>query len=185
MTEPIARPVRGGRAGLEPATNGLPTGLTRPEQLTIRHSSGRVIDDDGSLIRACTPQGGSSGVPTASSHQQEVRRGDRGGAVGRPHVRTITGACARSCCVEASHTGAMRQVSGGSFSTKVLFAVLGDVKVCGRGHFTAGMNAPSVVSSVAAIDGKLRTALIRSSRARNSLPIATGRPRSSSSPTGA
>jgi len=57
MTEPITRPVRGGRAGLEPATNGLPTGLTRPEQLTIRHSSGRVIDDDGSLIRACTPQG--------------------------------------------------------------------------------------------------------------------------------
>jgi len=91
MTEPIARPVRGGRAGLEPATNGLPTGLTRPEQLTIRHSSGRVIDDDGSLIRACTPQGSLKRGANGVIAQQEVRRGDRGGAVCRLHVRTITG----------------------------------------------------------------------------------------------
>ena len=73
MTEPIARPVRGGRAGLEPATNGLPTGLTRPEQLTIRHSSGRVIDDDGSLIRAWLKRGANGVIGTNTRCDEETR----------------------------------------------------------------------------------------------------------------
>ena len=184
MTEPIARPVRGGRAGLEPATNGLPTGLTRPEQLTIRHSSGRVIDDDGSLIRVYTARVAQAGC-------QRRHRTTRG-APRRPWRRCLPTTCADD--YRAAHgRAALRlliqehapSIRWFIFNRAVLFAVLGDVKVCGRRHFMAGMNAPSVVSSVAAIDGKLRTALIRSSRARNSLPIATGRPRSSSSPAGA
>ncbi len=177
MTEPIARPVRGGRAGLEPATNGLPTGLTAARAtydspfIGSGHRRRRVTDPR--VYTAGWLKRGANGViaPTRGAPRRPWRR------CWPTTCADDYRACARSCCVEASHTGAMRQL--------VLFAVLGDVKVCGRGHFTAGMNAPSVVSSVAAIDGKLRTALIRSSRAQNSLPIATGRPRSSSSPTGA